>query len=121
MQRYIFISGTLVFTVFGQLMIKARAQAFAGVYEPRGKMAYLTAMFADPWVWAGFAAAVAASVCWILAVQTAPLSLAYPFMALSFLLVPALSVFFFGETVSAWQSVGLMLIVAGVVVNGVAH
>jgi drug/metabolite transporter (DMT)-like permease len=121
MQKYIFIAATLAFTAFGQLVIKARAVAFAAGHGPVGKIAYLTAMFTDPAIWSGFAAAAAASVCWMLAVQRAPVSLCYPFMALTFLLVPALSVVLFGEFMSAAQMLGLLLIAAGVVVNGLAH
>lgn len=121
MQKYAYIAGTLGFTAFGQLMIKARALTYAGAQGPRGQTAYLTAMFTDVGVWSGLAAAVVASVCWTLAMQRTPLSLAYPFMALSFLLVPALSVVLLGETVTLWQVIGLMLIVAGVVLNGAAQ
>jgi drug/metabolite transporter (DMT)-like permease len=121
MQKYVFISATVAFTAFGQVIIKARALAFAGASRPHSRVDYLAAMSSDPGIWSGLAAAGIASVCWVLAVQRAPVSLCYPFMALTFLLVPVLSIVAFGEMVSAWQAAGLLLIVAGVAVNGLTH
>jgi drug/metabolite transporter (DMT)-like permease len=120
MQPYAFIAGTLALTTFCQLMIKARALVHAGSDGRHGKFRYLVAMFTDVGTWSAVAAAMAASVCWTLAVQHAPLSFVYPFMALSFLLVPLLSAVLFKETITAPQGVGLALITVGVIVNGIA-
>jgi drug/metabolite transporter (DMT)-like permease len=120
-QKYLFIAATVGFTAFGQLIIKARALAFTTAHGPRGKLVYLAAMFVDPGIWVGLGAAGAASVCWVLAVQRLPLSFAYPFMALTFLLVPSLSAVLFREAISPWQAVGLVAIVAGVVLNSASQ
>ncbi len=122
MQTYLFIFGTLGLTVFGQLMIKWRALAHTGAPpigtgRSAGSLGYLVAMFTDAGVWCGLVGAVIASVCWTLAVRQAPLSLAYPFMALSFVLVPAAAAALFGETISLGQVLGLALVVGGVVLN----
>lgn len=58
----------------------------------------------------GFATAL-----WIWLLRSVPLSKAYPFMALSFVLVPAAGLLFFGERVTGMYGVGLGLIVFGVV------
>jgi len=68
----------------------------------------------DVGVIAGLAAAVLASVFWMLAIQQTPVSIAYPFMALSFVTVPLLAVLVLGETVSTGQWAGMVLIVLGV-------
>jgi len=56
-----------------------------------------------------------ATVLWIWLLRSVPLSKAYPFMALSFVLVPAAGLLFFGERVTGMYGVGLGLIVLGVV------
>ena len=61
-----------------------------------------------------------ATVLWIVVLQDAPLSRAYPYMALSFVLVALASWMFFRESISAGQVAGLGLIVAGLVVTAVS-
>lgn len=112
MDKYIFIGGTLLLTAFGQILIKFRALTLGGAGSDR--LAYLKGMFLDPPVWLGLGGAVLASVCWILALQKLDVSVAYPFMALSFLIVPLGASITLGETVSLQQWVGFGLIVLGV-------
>ena len=58
-----------------------------------------------------------AAVTWFLALKRLELSYAYPFMSLSFVGVLLLSGVFFGEAVTLWKTIGVALIVAGVVVG----
>lgn len=74
-------------------------------------------MFLDPFVVCALGGAVIASVFWMLAVQQLPISVAYPFMALSFILVPWAASMLLGESVSAGQYVGIALVVSGVALN----
>jgi drug/metabolite transporter (DMT)-like permease len=78
-------------------------------------------MLTDFSVLSGFAAAFLAGICWMLAIERLDLSIAYPFMALSFVLVPLGSTFFFGEVVPPMQWLGLGLIIAGVSVSALAR
>jgi drug/metabolite transporter (DMT)-like permease len=121
MQVFILVAGTLALTTYCQLMIKGRALAHMRADVRRSKLQYLLAMFTDIGTWSAFAAAVVAAACWTLAVRQAPLTLVYPFMSLSFLLVPLLSAVLFKEPVTLRQGVGLALIVVGVAVVGIAH
>lgn len=57
-----------------------------------------------------------ATLLWIWILRAVPLSIAYPFMALAFVLVPAFSYFIFDEVISWTQVLGFLLIAAGVVV-----
>jgi drug/metabolite transporter (DMT)-like permease len=119
MQNYLLIFGTLLLTVAGQLVVKWRALALQQGLPPAGRLPYLVAMFTDPFVWLGRGGAVLASVCWVLVVRQAPLSVAYPFMALSFLLVPAAASVFFGESISAGQYAGMATIVVGIALTAI--
>ncbi len=51
---------------------------------------------------------------WLFILKTTPLSIAYPFMALGFLIVPIGSYFFFNETLSIDYLIGVCLIVTGI-------
>ena len=73
----------------------------------------------DPSVLAPFAFALAvygiATIGWIWVLQYVPLSRAYPFMALSFVLVPAASRMFLAEPLGGTYVVGVGLICVGVI------
>lgn len=58
-----------------------------------------------------------ATFLWIWILRTTPLTRAYPFMALSFVLVPLASVLIFSERINAMYVFGLALIVCGVVIT----
>lgn len=55
-----------------------------------------------------------ATLLWIHVLRSVPLTRAYPFMATAFLVVPLLSVWFFGESINIWYFVGTAFIIAGV-------
>lgn len=62
----------------------------------------------------------AATLVWIHVLRTVPLTKAYPFMALSFVIVPIGSVLIFSEQVRVQYVIGTLLIVAGVVITGLS-
>lgn len=122
MRSTLLIFAVLALTVYGQLVIKARALTHAAETAALpNKLHYLVTMLTDFSVLSGFAAAFLAGICWMLAVERLDLAVAYPFMALSFILVPLGSTIFFGEMIPPIQWVGLCLIVAGVTVSALAR
>ncbi|HEY0915463.1 MAG TPA: EamA family transporter, partial [Solimonas sp.] len=60
-----------------------------------------------------FVAAFLASLCWMMAISRLPLSKAYPFMAINFLLVGLLAIPLFGEALTRPKIVGLVVVVVG--------
>lgn len=74
---------------------------------------YLLDMMRDWLAWLGLAGLVVSSVCWYAAISRLPLSIAYPFAALSYPVVFISSLVFLREAFS-WQALaGNVLIVAG--------
>jgi len=116
MTKYFFVLLTIGLTVYGQIAIKARALHHAANHEGSG---FLVAMFTDLWVISGLIAALGASATWMLAIQHNDLSLVYPVMALTFVIVPILAVVLFGEVLKPLQMLGLALIVVGVGLSAV--
>lgn len=112
---YLFVALTILFTVYGQLVLKWQANLMPP--PAHGQLAtYVVSMLLRPWVLSGLAAAFLASACWIAAVSRFQLSKIYPFMALNFVLVAVLAAPIFGEPLSGPKLVGLVLVVAGLVV-----
>ena len=99
----------------GQLMFKRTAQ---GVTNVSGVEATFRQILVDPWLFMAMGLYVAATLLWIFALREIPLSRAYPFMALAFVLVPAGAVFVYGEVVGVRYFVGLTLILLGIAVIG---
>lgn len=58
-----------------------------------------------------------ATLLWIYVLKTVPLSYAYSFMALTFVIVPLFALLFLGESLSWKYAIGSTLIVAGLIVT----
>ena len=95
----------------GQLLFKRTAQGVANVH---GAPAIVRHILFDPWFIAALTIYMVATFLWIFALREVPLSKAYPFMALAFVLVPLGAVVFYGETLRAPYFIGLLLVVAGI-------
>jgi undecaprenyl phosphate-alpha-L-ara4N flippase subunit ArnE len=77
---------------------------------------WLLALARVPTMWWAIFLYAASTLLWVRILTTMPLSRAYPFVALAFVLVPAAGYAFFKEPVSHGQMLGIALIIAGVVV-----
>jgi len=53
---------------------------------------------------------------WVWVLTRVPLSRAYPFVALAFVLTPALAALLFHERLDGWYFIGIGLVVAGVAI-----
>lgn len=111
------VAGLLGFSILlatGQTLFKTTALAL-----PRG--AALSQSFPVllrlPSFWAALALYGLATLLWIHLLQSVPLSRAYPFAALGFVIVPASAALLFGEVLTPAYLVGTALIVAGVFVT----
>lgn len=115
---YFYLFGTVLFTVYGLLVMKWRVAKFGSLPEQfSAKIGFLFDVLIDPWVISGFFAALMASLFWIAAMTKFDLSYAYPFQSLSFVLVVSLSIWLFGEPVTMYKAAGMLLIVSGILVS----
>jgi drug/metabolite transporter (DMT)-like permease len=113
-ESYIYVTAALALTVYGQIAIKSRALQHVDGGKTGDYRSFLVAMFSDPWVLSALAAAVVAAAAWMLAIRKEDLSVLYPFMALTFVLVPMLAALMLGERVTGLQICGMFMIVGGV-------
>jgi len=121
MESYLYVLGILALTVYGQIIIKARTLHYAASRTVGDYTSFLLSMFFDPWIISVFVSTIVAAALWMLALRNADLSLLYPFMALTFALVPLLASLFFGEKVTTLQFLGLLMIVGGVSLATIAR
>ena len=73
----------------------------------------------DALAWLAFAVALygVTTVLWVMALRDLPLSRAYVFVALGFIIVPLGARFFFGEPLSLNYLLGALMIVIGIVIT----
>lgn len=114
---HVYIALTLLFTVYGQLVLKWQMGG-AGTLPPGAieKVGFLLRQFLHPWVFSGFAAAFLASLAWMAAMTRFELNYAYPFMSLAFVIVMLFSVLFLGEQLNFARVAGTVMVVAGLIV-----
>ncbi len=114
---YFYIGLTIVFTVYGQLVLKWRIRDFGALpADSMEKIRFLVLLIFDPAIFSTFVAAFLASLAWMAAMTRFDLSYAYPFTSLSFVTVLLLSAWLLNEPLTWQKAVGVALIVIGTVV-----
>lgn len=115
---WMYVFASIAFTVYGQFVVKWRVDgAGAMPAETLEKVEFLARLMVSPWMLTVWIAAALAAVSWMAAMTTLELSVAYPFMSLTFVAVLALSPVLLGEAFHPARAVGVALIVLGVVVG----
>lgn len=117
MNPYLYILGTLFFTVYGQIAIKWRMNGLK-VALPENtldKFLYLIKLVFDPFIFTGFASAFLASLCWMAAMSKMEITKAYPFMSIAPAMVFVIGVIFLNEAFTWGKVIGLILIVLGTI------
>ena len=73
---------------------------------------FLLKQLFNPWVFSGFLSAFLAALCWMAAMTKLPLSQAYPFISLAFVIVIFASWLIFEEPIKVSKILGASLLVA---------
>lgn len=115
---YLYILGTLIFTIYGQIVLKWRLNSFGALPEAlSAKINFLFSAFLDLYIISGFISAFIASVFWMAAMTQFEISKAYPFMSLAPAIVFIIGVMFLGESFTWGKVIGLALIIFGTFVT----
>jgi len=115
--EYLYIAGTILFTVYGQIIIKIRIGDYGQLpLAFWSKIVFLLKLLGDPLILSGLLSALIASIFWMAAMTKMRLGVAYPFIGLNFILIFLLSVFLLKEPFSIYRLIGVLLIVAGIFV-----
>lgn len=116
--KYLYIFGTVLLTVYGQIMLKWRVSNYGPFpYDNIGKVNFLLKLLLDPFIISSFLAAFLAALFWMVALTKFELSHAYPFVGITFVLVLILSRILFNETITHLKVIGVLLIILGIFVG----
>lgn len=112
---YVLTAVTLVVT--GQVLLKIGMTRVGAIDRERLRRPIrLVADVLGYWqVWVGLTLYIISAATWILALSTVPLSVAYPFLGLSYVAIAGVSVLRLGEWLTPAQWIGIALVVTGVV------
>ena len=94
----------------GQVLFKVTSQRLV---DNEGK--FYTVLF-DPIMIAALAIYGSATLLWIYVLKTVPLSYAYSFMAMTFVLVPIMAYFWLGDAITLRYAGGAACIIAGLLI-----
>jgi drug/metabolite transporter (DMT)-like permease len=113
---FLYILGTILFTVYGQMVMRWRIPRNDLPDDLFGKVGVLLQYLLDPFILSGLVSAFIASLFWMAAMTKFELSFAYPFMSLTFVLVLICSSIFFKETLTMQKIIGAAFVIAGLII-----
>jgi drug/metabolite transporter (DMT)-like permease len=111
----VMLLGTVLCDVGGQLCFKFGVGHETGPEPVKGIRAFLGGLLGSPWIVAGLLIYVVEFTLWFAALSMARLSVAFPFMALSYCGVVIASRFILGEHVSPRRWIATFAVAFGVV------
>jgi len=109
MTRYVLLVSFAVLLAAGQMLFKIAADAGSGRPIPQA--------FLNVWMLAAVALYASATLLWVFILRSTPLSAAYPFAALGFVLVPLGAAVLFGEVLTLRYAAGIVLVVVGILLT----
>lgn len=115
---YLYILGTVSFTVYGQLILKWRITRYGPLPEMASeKVDFFLKVLLDPFILSGLFSAFIASLFWMAAVTKFDVSFAYPLITAGLTLITVImAITVLNEPISFNKMVGVLFIVMGVVI-----
>ena len=107
--RYLLLMGFTLLMSTGQMLFKIAADT--------GRVKPMPYALLNGWLITALALYGGATLLWVYILRTTPLSVAYPFAALSFIIVPIGAWALFGETMSWRYGLGMALIISGILLT----
>ncbi|MFM8234482.1 MAG: EamA family transporter [Holophagaceae bacterium] len=109
--------------IIASVILNALAQVFLkrglGHMSIDNFMAFVP-LLGIPWVWLGLLSYGVSLLVWLKALSMVPVSFAYPFLALGFVLNGLFAYFFLSESIPMIRWVALILICIGIVLQGMS-
>lgn len=121
-QSLLLLIPAILLSTTGQLFLKMGMSQVGGfAFTPDALLAVLPQIAFNPLIWIGFAGFIGGTIFWLGVISRAPLSLAYPILALSYFVVVFEAWLFLSEPIS-WQLLaGVAVIFVGVVIVGLSE
>ncbi|MTI09387.1 DMT family transporter [Curvivirga aplysinae] len=112
LQHVAYLVGFSFLLALGQLCFKSAANHL----NQNNDLPIIEALISNFWLWGAFALYGMSSLLWVFILRVVPLNLAYPFVAIGFILVPLGGWYFFSEHVNSWYILGVGFIILGLLI-----
>ena len=114
---------SIAFAVAGQLTLKSAMTQVGRIGRDQVRVPVETVVRAakEPRLWLGLTLFGISAVFWLVVLSRVPLSVAYPLVGLSYVLVVLLSKVLLHEQVPVMRWVGVAVIAAGIVLVGISY
>jgi drug/metabolite transporter (DMT)-like permease len=121
-QALLLLIPAILVSTTGQLFLKMGMSQVGGfAFDPDSIASILPQVISNPYIWIGFAGFIGGTVFWLGVISRAPLSLAYPILALSYFVVVVEAWLFLNEQVTWQRLLGVAVIFVGVVIVGLSE
>ncbi len=121
-QSLLLLIPAIISSTTGQLFLKmGMSQVGDFEFTPDAIAAVLPIVILNPYIWLGFIGFMGGTVFWLAVLSRAPLSLAYPILALSYFVVVIEAWLILGEPLTWQLLVGVGIIFVGVVIVGLSE
>ena len=110
--------GLLAFCIVAETVQQLSFKVGGGRAEAQAS--FVRGLALQPLIWLGLALWVVESIAWVLVLQKAPISMAYPVMTATYATVPLAGLLLLKERMTGRQMLGAGLIFGGVVLVGIA-
>ena len=107
---------SVILNVFAQVLLKKSVNGIALDYTLHGLFSFLFKLSGVFSFWLGILLLFFALGTWLIALKNLPLSIVYPFTAMSIIFVALASARHLGETITPVGILGFVLIISGVLV-----
>lgn len=115
--EHLYILGTIIFTVCGQLILKWRIAQYGVLpVELKPKVFFLLNTLLDPFIVISLASAFIASLFWMAAMTKFEISYAYPFIGCTYILNLIFAVWLLHEPLTGYKVIGNLFILLGIII-----
>lgn len=113
---------SVAFSVAGQLTLRSAMDrvGFIGRAEVSTPLTTASRVAKEPLLWIGLFLFGISAIFWLVVLSRVPLSVAYPFVGLSYILIVAFSHFVLDEGVPLLRWVGVVVVATGIVIVGLS-
>ena len=121
MSSFLLVLAAPIIGTLGQMFLKIGMREVGEVtfFELRyNTFTILLTMLSNPWIIIAIPLYVGGFILWLIILSKFNLSFAYPFLALSFIMVPLAATMIIGENISMMRWAGIIVIFFGVVIIG---
>lgn len=108
--KFLLLGSSMILAIAGQFFLKKGILTASLIPN----FVSITKTIFSPYVFLGFVLYGISSVFWLFVLQRLPLSVAYPALSLTYVVVVALSVLVLKEPITSTKIIGILLIILGV-------